>query len=975
MTASAEELERWRQDLLLPLEPFGAPPASGRSVGPHPGLAAALQYAAALGPATKGPKELVKWSARFGYLADEGSAELVQSLSDIQSSVLTRRDQVWRDWLSIAAASVPAENLTAILGERRAGRFQEDVAAALAKARRLDALPELVRLAGSGSEKLPVIVGRFVRALDDPFAVFCVQVGLVPPSSDSAEQEVAAKRHRELVAAAASMKSGGEAPAANGDPGAVLAVLALPRGELTPFVSSLSPEALQWLFTLVPSLRTRLGEGGDPRPGTPDHELRSRLYALVMATPQIPMPRRLETQAATAVRNELRVARPAEVSTILGAVDAGRRSTLLRRSLDADDQTFDLERARGVIGWLRVSAPTPEEVGLLRRATSTLGSHLQELAVDLFLAHAVHFPQIGEPLLGPLGDALTQLPPTARDALVRDLLPAFDVVATQLAPRLDSATRAQLVRSAGVDAHPYALSLAELALTAQKRVNWAELDVLLEVLGTEQLEVLARLLGDRLDGIHARTLDVELRNLGQPDRISLLLAAPAAVLPRVAGRHPGRVGAFLRELEAITSASAQSALWGALVEEGAVNLKLLRAFVDAGGVPPDACAVLPIELAAELDSHLAERCEHLVHRTEALEEQRAAQVEGTWQLVREGVATAVRESADLLVGTGWSAAPIRALGRALRGGGVLDVVSAAPDHEEGADAEVLPFQTALLEAIGALDEYGEELEAAVELEGVLQDDWDDDNLAGLAALLRLLDARGWGERANSHVSALRESAFADPGLLHGFRALVARVASGDSGVEMVSRLSQHLQALVVRRAFGDDVDWLASLTVSIERDGWFAWMQQELGIGEGGVNTQVPDTGDLDAWREVQARAENHRRRQRGEQRAATGLERTTTDVLRRAAEELRASMDEVEVVLRAYSGLRQRLTEIGLGPAVGLVELTRGQADLDLGVVRLAGAPRESVELLTGGFAQPDGPVLVPASGVPRGRAVGGND
>lgn len=977
MGQAAQSLDDWAQELLAPLERLGAPPGVGEGVDDHHAdLPGALQYAAALGLASKGRKDLLKWAARFGFLAEDPSDDLLEGLAATQTKVLTRRDQIWRDWLPFATSSLPTEGLTAILGERRAGRFQEEVAAALERARRVDALPELVRLAGAGSAGLSGIVERFVRATDEPFALFCVLAGVVPPSADPLEHDALLARHRELLAGVRSRDETVEGAAANGDPVALLTALALPRGKFLEFVSGLAPEILNWLGGLLPALRARLGEGSDPRPGTPDHELRRRLYAFVMAMPEIPVPRRLETQAATAIRNELKEASPAGVREVLGTMDASRRSDLLNRSLDGDDQTFDVDRARGILLWFRSTAPAAQELPILQRAVGTLGSHLGELALDVFLAQAIHFPRVAEPLLDPLGEALKELPPSARDALVQDLLPALDAVAEQLAPRLDAATRAQLVRSAGSEAHRHALRFADLALAAKRRISWAELDVLIEILDSDQLQALAERLGERLTDFDGGALDRELAELRRPERLPVLVAAPASILPRLSHRHPEAVGVFLRELEAVASGAAQAPLWTALVDAGPVGEDLLRAFVDAGGVPPAACSALPEDLAEGIARHLAERCELLEQRTEKLDSDRAERIASTWQSVSEGVALAVGESADLLVGTRWDATPIRSLGAALaNSGGNVDgeAEQAVPDRAAG--AEVLPFDTAVLEGIGALDEYTEELEAASELVGLDADGWDRERLKGLGALLRLLDARGWGERADPSVRALLESAFADPSLVHGLRAFVASAIAGEPTGEVLSRLSAHLQRLVLRRAYVDDAFRLEALKVGDGRAPWLAWMLQELGVGVEAEGGSSPEPDGRSAWREVQTLAEDHRRRQRAERRAATGLERTTTDVLRRVAEELRASMDEVEVVLRAYSALRQGLSAVGLAPAVSLVELVREQVDLDVGVVRLVGQPREAVELLTGGFAQPGGPILVPASGVPRGRSLEGQD
>lgn len=966
----SEQIGPWRIELLAPFEPFFEWSASGGVSDPRiAALATALQHAAALGLPSKGPKDLLKWAGRFGFFAETPSEDLVTGLGLAQSSVLARRDQVWRDWLPVAAQRVPADRLTSILGDRRAARFQVDVASALEAAGRVDALPELVRLSGAGGDELPLIVSRFAHATDDAFAVFCVQAELVPRSPDSATRKLVARRHRALLAAAAQRDGFTEAPAANGDPVAVLAALAVGRAELLAFVEGLSTETLSWLFELVPRLRTRLGEGDEPRPGTPDHELRRRLYAFVMAAPKLALPARLDTQTATSVRNELKTASSDEVAAILGAVEQTRRVELLQRSLDADDQTFDVDRARRVIAWFRAHTATANELSLLKRATSTVGRHLQELALELFLAHAEHFTQFSDALLAPLEEALTRLPPTARDGLVRDLLPAFQAVAQHLAPRLDPAARTQLVRSAGVDAHPYGLRFAELALAAPKSISWAELDVLLPVLEPPDLARVASLFGERLAEVDGSTLDAELAALLRPDRVGLLLgSAPGAVLPVLARRHQRRVGALLRELEEVTAADLQAAAWEALVREAVVTIELLQAFVDAGGVPHPSCTSLAPELAQQLIAHLDERCAALADETERRGDERTVIEEATWQALREGVAAAARESAQLLVGTAWNDKPIRSVGRALIGAAMPPGQGEAVESAGAGSGDVLPFQTALMEAIDGLPEYTEELEAAIELDGRSPGPWTEPQVDALAALMRLLDARGWGSRALPAVEALLAGTFAEPGLREGFRALVASILAGDARGDFVSRLSSHLQLLLVRTAFGDNPEGLNELHVAEGRAAWFSWLTEVLGT-EVAHSASEQESVESDAWRGVRDRAEEHRRLLRRAQRAATGLERTRTDVLRAAATELRSTMDEVEVVLRAYARLRRGLTEVGLAPAVKLVELERRQADLDVGEVRLSGQPRELVELLTGGFRQTDGPVLLPASGVPRGE------
>ncbi len=973
-------LTRWRDASVAAFAPFAkAPPRKLPSDEPLEPLAQAYSHAAALGTPSRGPKDLVGWAARFGFteLTVDAADEDRERLERAQASILSTRDRFWERWLPVIARSLPAPTITREFGERRAARFLEEIAAALASAKRVDTLPELVRLSGSASDRLRDIVAGFAHGSDDAFALLCSLSDLLPAPPRGARSREIKARHGALLTAIKSRAPATEALASNEDPVAVLAVLALERPRLAEFVQGLPAESREWLLALVPTVQARLSNAEEPRPGTPDHLIRARLYTFVLACPPgSPFPPRLETQAATYLRNELKGAAPKLVAEALAAVDAARRVDQITRSLDSSDPTFDVERARALLLWCQGGVLAADEQELLRSAPSKLGEHLDGLAVELFLASSAREGRVPERVLEAVKLALGSAGPSARDELIRRLEPVFGVVVEQLAPRLAVKDRMQLVRSSGPVVAHHAGRLAELAVAAPEPISWEEIDLLLPHVEGPELVRFAKVLGRRVGEEPDKALGVALQELARPGRPELLGAAAEEVIPALMLRAPREMGRFLRAIEGSASHGLIERLWSAGVSGGAADLRVLAAYAEAGGVPSSpSIASLPAALAEDLAGEVTDRIERNIGEIALLAEARAERAAASWARLKEGVAGAANDAAAMLLGTAWDPKPFRVLGGALLGEEPTQAEEDAGDLPSQA-ARQLPFDQAVDRAIGEVGDCVDELERLLPLATPEEGDWTDARLAAFESLLRLIDARSTGDRKLEAVELLEESLFSDALLRAGLRALVGRTLEGAEVGAFVSRLSRRLQVRVGRAAVGDESAWLNGHAAAPALTGWKAWLAGELGLvgpaPEAGAASAAAATPGWDRVREL---AEEHRRTLRDKRAALTLRDRAEVDALRSAAELLRFGMEEIELALRAYETLRLRLAEVGLEPAVDLVHLRRRRAELASDAVRLPGSSSKWVEIRTGGFRQPGGPVLVQAEGVPREDPSGEHD
>ena len=415
-----------------------------------------------------------------------------------------------------------------------------------------------------------------------------------------------------------------------------------------------------------------------------------------------------------------------------------------------------------------------------------------------------------------------------------------------------------------------------------------------------------------------------------------------------------------------------SELWHRLEAAGRVGVDLIDSFLEAGGIPPGVCEQLfDSDLIDDLERKLEDRLLALDEEITRLEEKQQEQAEAIWSELRAGVEGAAHQAGELLEGTAWNRAPFLALGRALAdavGGPITALAGTGSPVAQEAES----FDSALLEAIDEAPEYHPELEGALDLLGRADDAWSEQTLQGLCQLLRLVDARSEGDRAIGAVAALRESLLGDESLRGGLVILVQQALAGEVVGQALSRLSGDLQKDVVRAAFGESPEAFLELATTPPTASWRDHMAASIGAAGPALDGAVIEAGATSGWNRLVTAATEHQRRLRALRAAETSLERAGSDQRRRAADLLVRKMEEVEVVLRAYSSLRAGLAEVGLGAAVDLVQLEHRQRDLSPGSVKVRGAPRERVEVITGGFREPDGPVLLPATGVPRGRESG---